>query len=306
MKSIVHGFVVILLFMVLAFPGASRAATNPAVTSPAPGSTLSDVTATFSWTDNGTPVLAWALQVGRALGEDDIYNSGPLGRNTVSAKVSKLPKDGSTIYVRLWWLAKLSLKYADFKYTALTRVLLPKTGQTTCYDSSGGQITCTGTGQDGALQKGAAWPNPRFKDNGNGTVTDNLTGLIWLKNANCFGQVDWQSALNAANGLHDTGNPATSCGLSDGSVAGDWRLPNVRELHSLVDYAFVDPALSNGAGTAQWIEGDAFSDVQSTGYWSSSTYAGSSIAWGVSMFGGVVGNDFKSVPEFVWLCRGGQ
>ena len=36
-------------------------------------------------------------------------------------------------------------------------------------------------------QKGVAWPNPRFTDNGNGTVTDNLTGLIWLKNANCFG-----------------------------------------------------------------------------------------------------------------------
>ena len=37
-------------------------------------------------------------------------------------------------------------------------------------------------------KKGVAWPNPRFTDNGNGTVTDNLTGLIWLKNANCFGK----------------------------------------------------------------------------------------------------------------------
>jgi hypothetical protein len=32
---------------------------------------------------------------------------------------------------------------------------------------------------------GVAWPNPRFTDNSDGTVTDNLTGLIWLKNANC-------------------------------------------------------------------------------------------------------------------------
>ena len=55
--------------------------------------------------------------------------------------------------------------------------MLPKTGQTTSYAA----------GDDGALQKGVAWPNPRFTDNGNGTVTDNLTGLIWLKNANCFG-----------------------------------------------------------------------------------------------------------------------
>ena len=54
---------------------------------------------------------------------------------------------------------------------------VPKTGQTTSY----------GTGDDGALQKGVAWPTPRFTDNSNGTVTDNLTRLIWMKNANAFG-----------------------------------------------------------------------------------------------------------------------
>ncbi len=55
---------------------------------------------------------------------------------------------------------------------------VPKTGQTTPY----------GAGDDGALQKGVAWPTPRFTDSENGTVTDNLTGLIWLKNANAFGE----------------------------------------------------------------------------------------------------------------------
>ena len=40
-------------------------------------------------------------------------------------------------------------------------------------------------GSDGALQKGTAWPNPRFTGNGDGTVTDNLTGLTWLQNTNC-------------------------------------------------------------------------------------------------------------------------
>jgi hypothetical protein len=62
-----------------------------------------------------------------------------------------------------------------------------KTGQTGCWDSSGAVIACAGTGQDGELQKGAALPSPRFTDNGDGTVTDNLTGLIWLKNADCWG-----------------------------------------------------------------------------------------------------------------------
>jgi len=52
-----------------------------------------------------------------------------------------------------------------------------KTGQTTSY----------ATGDDGDLQRGIPWPNPRFTDNEDGTVTDNLTGLIWLKDANCFG-----------------------------------------------------------------------------------------------------------------------
>ena len=79
-------------------------------------------------------------------------------------------------------------------------------------------------------EKGVAWPNPRFTDNGNGTVTDNLTGLIWLKNANCFGAKDWAMALSDANTLNNG-----ECGLTDGSVEGDWRLPNVREMQSLID-----------------------------------------------------------------------
>jgi hypothetical protein len=43
------------------------------------------------------------------------------------------------------------------------------------------------THDDGDLKKGVAWPTPRFTKNNNDTVTDNLTGLIWLKNANCAG-----------------------------------------------------------------------------------------------------------------------
>lgn len=53
-----------------------------------------------------------------------------------------------------------------------------------------------------------------------------------------------------------------ACGLTDGSVAGDWRLPNVRELYSLIHLQFFFPALSNAAGTARWTNGDAFTDVQ--------------------------------------------
>ena len=78
---------------------------------------------------------------------------------------------------------------------------------------------------------GVPWPDPRFTDNGDGTVTDNLTGLIWLKYANCFGETNWHDALDASNNLTNG-----QCGLSDGSNLGDWRLPNEGELGSLIDY----------------------------------------------------------------------
>ena len=58
-------------------------------------------------------------------------------------------------------------------------VVLPQTGQTTCWDEDGAELTsCDGTGQDGDILAGANWPTPRFKDNGDGTMTDNLTGLM--------------------------------------------------------------------------------------------------------------------------------
>ena len=92
-----------------------------------------------------------------------------------------------------------------------------------------GQTTSQADYDDGYYQRGVdvPLPKPRFSDNGNGTVTDNITGLIWLKNANCFGSRTWNHALADANGLN-----SGDCGLTDGSSAGDWRLPNYNELFS--------------------------------------------------------------------------
>ena len=127
-----------------------------------------------------------------------------------------------------------------------------KTGQTTKYSD----------GDDGDLQKGVAWPNPRFTNNGDSTVTDNLTGLMWAQNANAGGSKTWSDALTYCNGLTLGGH-------------SDWRLPNVKELLSLIDWAYSNPALSNDAGTGKWTTGadSAFSGVQSSYYWSSTTYA---------------------------------
>src|ERR1051325_9727501 len=108
-----------------------------------------------------------------------------------------------------------------------------RTGQKYCWDTRGQRIPSpNGTGQDGEILAGLPFPVPRFQDNKDGTVTDTATGLIWLKDSNLFGYVQWNEALAKARTLASDSVE----GLSDGSKAGDWRMPNIRELLSLVDY----------------------------------------------------------------------
>ena len=57
------------------------------------------------------------------------------------------------------------------------------------------QTTSFAEGDDGDTRAGVPSPTPRYTDNHNGTVTGKLTGLIWLKNANCFGSATWAQAL---------------------------------------------------------------------------------------------------------------
>jgi hypothetical protein len=173
-------------------------------------------------------------------------------------------------------------------------VQLSKTGQTISY----------GTGDDGAIQAGVTWPSPRFVDNADGTVTDNLTGLVWLKNANCtdtvggiaiVSKLPWADALTWSNALANG-----ACGLSDGSTAGQWRLPNVNELESLVDYSNANPPLPTG---------HPFTNVILGGYWSSTSAIGSSppCAYYVDMINGMANyvdkTDLNS-NHYVWPVRG--
>ena len=92
-------------------------------------------------------------------------------------------------------------------------VLIQKTGQT----------TILAPGDDGDLQKGEDWPSPRFTNNEDGTVTDNLTRLIWTQDVDIYGATNWNDALTSCN----------SCNVGGYT---DWYLPNVRELNSLIDY----------------------------------------------------------------------
>ena len=168
-----------------------------------------------------------------------------------------------------------------------------RTWQIDCFDEDGLLVSCMGTGQDGEYQKGVIWPGPRFTDNTDGTVKDNLTGLIWLKHANCFGQRTWEEALAECNGMS-----AGWCGLTDGSNPGDWRLPNYKELFSLVDAEYYNPALPSG---------HPFTNVQYHGYWSSTTWQlNTNDAWHVYMNSGSVSSYDKYGYYYVWPVRGGH
>jgi len=156
-----------------------------------------------------------------------------------------------------------------------------------------GQTTSFAPGDDGDLQMGVPWPDPRFNDNEDGTVTDNLTGLIWLKNANCFGKRSWSKSLSDCNSLA-SGN----CGLTDGSVAGDWRLPNVKELLSLIDYGknYPDPGLPSG---------HPFLGIQYV-YWSSNTFEYTGLPWYVTTSGSLESVQDYDMCISVWPVRGGH
>ncbi len=96
---------------------------------------------------------------------------------------------------------------------------VPATGQSTSY----------GDRDDGELRIGVQPESVRFTDNGDGTITDNLTNLVWMRNANQL-ESTWQGAIDFCSSL----SAASNADLTDGSLAGDWRLPNRSELRDVV------------------------------------------------------------------------
>jgi hypothetical protein len=170
------------------------------------------------------------------------------------------------------------------------RVTVPATGQLISYAS----------GDDAFVHKGAAWnPAARFTNNLDGTVTDNLTGLIWLQDGGCLGSALWADGLTAANHL-----ASGACGLSDGSAAGAWLMPNLAELESLIDVSASGPALPLN---------HPFLFVSNGVYWTSTSYyggvGGSGNAWTLRLSDGRYMNDAGSNVKGtnsngVWAVKG--
>jgi Protein of unknown function (DUF1566) len=196
------------------------------------------------------------------------------------------------------------LKFPDGSVQTSAAVMstapVPDTGidATQCADDTGLSRSCVGTGEDGEYQAGLALPTPRFTDNGDGTVTDNLTGLVWLQDADCpSGAMGWQAALDWVASLNSS---AVTCTNYAAMTYTDWRLPNIREVLSLVDFGAINPALPSG---------HPFVNVQSAFYWSSSSALNNlANAWTLNFSTGDTGvsGDKDSFTDSVWPVRGGH
>lgn len=146
----------------------------------------------------------------------------------------------------------------------------------------------------------------RYCDNGDGTVRDTQTGLLWLKDAACIqlGQTDdgkgtFEEANAAAASLR-----SGQCGLSDGSKPGDWRLPSRQEWQAMLHPSFKNPAIGNSDGARKWRPGDVFINIKSDGYWSSDADTGATgYAWGAGLFGGIVASAKEGFEGYIWPVR---
>jgi len=161
-----------------------------------------------------------------------------------------------------------------------------QTGQTTCHDEAGHIIPCAGSGQDAENMRGVPWPEPRFEVAGE-TARDLLTGLAWTRDANpARYPMNWPEALGYVATMN-----------RDGAFGhNDWRLPNRRELRSLMSHGTRMPALP---------EGHPFVNVFSGWYWSSTTAAiNPAFAWYVHMEGARMFYGHKEQFYLVWPVRG--
>ena len=179
----------------------------------------------------------------------------------------------------------------------------PATGKTTCLNISGEVIQCQGTGQDGEIQAGATLS---YTDNGDGTITDNNTKLVWEKKSSDGTIHDFHTVYTWADAF-----AVHIAGLNSANFAGhnDWRVPNVKELQSIVNYEKFEPAVSTEFNS-NCMSGSTVltGSCTATPYWTSSTDASLlTAAWRVVFNDGHVDVGFKfGIPFHVRAVRGGS
>jgi hypothetical protein len=134
---------------------------------------------------------------------------------------------------------------------------------------------------------------PRFRDNQNGTITDTKTGLMWQKYGKASVRLKWQAAIEYCKNF----------GLAEYS---DWRLPTIDELKALLNITVGDGRTKIEKNRHNYLNNNGFRNLQSTDYWSASTYAGNTNkAWYVYMFSGNVYYANKDHYGYVLAVRSG-
>lgn len=164
--------------------------------------------------------------------------------------------------------------------------MIYQTGQANCYDRNGHQIDCQGTGQDGEWRSGTPWPDPRFEARDR-IVIDHLTGLTWSRNANPGDfPMTWVEALGYVQQLR-----------RDKYLGyDDWRLPNRRELRSMIGHQTRKPALP---------ENHPFENIFLGWYWTSTTAAiYPANAWYIHLEGARMFYGGKDQSFLTWPVRG--
>jgi len=159
-------------------------------------------------------------------------------------------------------------------------------GQLGCHDTDGQLISCKGSGQDAEFRRGIPWPEKRFLIEG-GVVRDRLTNLLWLRDANVAGfPLTWRETFEYVREM----NHASHLGFDD------WRVPNRRELLSLMSFQACKPALP---------ENHPFRNLFSCWCWTSTTASiALSHAWYIHMEGARMFYGGKDQSYLLWPLRG--
>lgn len=186
----------------------------------------------------------------------------------------------------------IGLVFISFSGLSAGEYKLPDTGQHTCYDDEGNVIDCPNSGepfygQDAQYQG----PEPSYQDNGDGTVTDLNTGLMWQQataDTDGDGDIDSNDKLVAPY-VYDY------CDSLDYAGYSDWRIPDIREFFTIVDYGNYDPAMN-----------PVFS-CQSSKYWTGSTSAYSRYrSWEVNFNNGKIFHRVFNNEYFIRCVRGNR
>lgn len=213
--------------------------------------------------DGNVLIYSWSF-ISVPSGSTAQLPSGPVDAPSFTAD-----KEGSYVVRLIVSDGKLSSEPDEVVITAVTPVPMPDTGQTQSYTSTYGE------------DHDYAYNAPSYTDNGDGSITDTVTGLVWQKQGDATKRT-WDASNAYCSSLNISG------------LTG-WRLPTRMELLTIVDYGTFGPS----------VNAVFFPGTFSSGYWSSSDYANDTTkAWSVYFQNGYTNGNFKTTSFYVRCVHG--